>query len=398
MTSRLILKTRLLCAMILPFLSCLFLFGCWDNREINALAIIVGAAIDKQDNKIKLSVQVFVPRTAGGGQQSAGGSGGSEPKVLVRSGIGDNLADAVANLQQKVPRDIFWGHCDIFIFGEKLAKDGKLMQQQFDYLNRHPQPRERAKLFLSQGQAFKVLELQPPLEKDIGDVLKKLSNLEITQEITMKDFEQMAVNESQATIMPVISILPSKKKETIPFLTGVAIFREFKMIGIIKGDAARGLWFVLNKVEEPTITGKNKKGGIISAKILKQKTKLSPLIHNGDWTMSIDVTSDAMLTQNGAMADIMKPRISRQLEKYVEEDIKTSIKMAMAQVKNNMHADVFGFGEKFHQEYPRQWHRLEDNWNDFLPNVSVKINANIHLREPGLMTIPNELIQKGRTE
>ena len=59
--------------------------GCWDRVEINDLAIVTAAAIEKkEDNQIELSIQVFIPKSlsSGGGQGGPGGGGGV-PTTLV---------------------------------------------------------------------------------------------------------------------------------------------------------------------------------------------------------------------------------------------------------------------------------------------------------------------------
>ena len=101
------------------------LAGCWDRKEINDLALVTAAGIDKTDEEmIELSVQVFVPRSGGGGQLGQTGGTGSGPQSLVRSAAGKTVAEAMARLQERIPRTIFWGHTEVFIFGE--AKDEML--------------------------------------------------------------------------------------------------------------------------------------------------------------------------------------------------------------------------------------------------------------------------------
>ncbi|HWO96477.1 MAG TPA: Ger(x)C family spore germination protein, partial [Bacillus sp. (in: firmicutes)] len=138
--------------LLLFFCGSVFLVsGCWDRVELNDLAIVTAAAIDKKgENEIELSIQVFIPKTlsSGGGQGGGGGSGGGT-MTLVTSKKGANLADALSKLQSEIPRKVFWGQCKVFIFGEKLAKEG--IQEQMDFLLRHPQPRERAYMFVSEG-------------------------------------------------------------------------------------------------------------------------------------------------------------------------------------------------------------------------------------------------------
>ncbi|MEH6996427.1 Ger(x)C family spore germination protein, partial [Neobacillus drentensis] len=59
--------------------SILFVTGCWDRTEVNDLAIVTAAAIDKKENnQIELSLQLFIPKSLsmGGGQGGGGGGGG----------------------------------------------------------------------------------------------------------------------------------------------------------------------------------------------------------------------------------------------------------------------------------------------------------------------------------
>ena len=98
--------------------------------------------------------------SSGGGQGGGGGSG--EPVTFVSSYEGKNLAEALSKLQTELPRKVFWGHCHIFIFGEEVAREG--IQDHLDFLLRHPQPRERAFVFVSDGKARPLTELQTRLE------------------------------------------------------------------------------------------------------------------------------------------------------------------------------------------------------------------------------------------
>lgn len=220
-------------AILLFFVASFLLAGCWDRREINDTALVLGAAIDKEKGKnIRITVQVLIPRAVSSGQQGSGG-GGEVAQVLVRSAIGENMADAASKLQTKFPRKIFWGHCKTYIIGEKLAKEGEI-HKQIDFLLRHPEPRERAHLFVSSGKAANILELKPPLEQHIGEVLRRLSELHVGANITLKDFEQMLTGNAEVALLPFIQKLPpfagDKQNETIASIIGTAIFKKIKWL------------------------------------------------------------------------------------------------------------------------------------------------------------------------
>ena len=172
--------------------------------EINDLAIVTGAAIDQKENdQIELSIQVFIPKALSSGGGQGGGSGGRKI-TYTASQTGKNISDALSKLQGKFPREIFWGQCKVFIFGEKLAKKG--IQKQMDFLLRHPEPRGRAYVFISEGKAKSILELEPNLERYSAEVLRGILNYRIGMQITIQDIDEMLTGIAQAASIPYVKI------------------------------------------------------------------------------------------------------------------------------------------------------------------------------------------------
>ncbi|OIK16698.1 spore gernimation protein GerC [Bacillus sp. MUM 116] len=377
---------------ILLFLSANFLLtGCWDRKEVNDMALVLGAAIDKaKGENIKLSLQILIPRAVSSGQQGSGGGGG-EPQVLLRTAVGENMADAASKLQTKFPRKIFWGHCKIYIIGKKLAKSGGV-RKQIDFLLRHPEPRERAFLFVSDGDAEKILELQPPLERYEGEALRKLTELHIGVKTTVKDFEQMVIGDAGTALLPLIQKLPpthgQKQEETIADIIGTAIFKRDKMIGQIDTKVTRGILWLRNEIEVTAVTIDPKKGETITLDPIRATTKLIPTIKNGNWKILAKVTSEGTIVQNASNLDVMSPIITKRVEKGLEKDIKQRLNLSLIQVKQRMNVDAFGFADAFHRKYPKEWEKVKNHWDEVLPEVDVKINIKTRVRRPGLSTTP----------
>ncbi|PLT35413.1 Ger(x)C family spore germination protein [Bacillus sp. V5-8f] len=389
------IKIRIVCSVVLLILTLSLLAGCWDSRELNDLALVVGAALDKsKEDQIMLTVQILTPRSAGSSQQGGGGSS-TQPQFVIKSATGQNMADAMLNLQQKVSRQIFWGHCEIFIFGESLSKHGNL-KDQIDYLNRHPEPRERANLFVSRGNAADILETNPTLESYTGNVLQKLNEIHFDEGLTMKDFEQNAILNAEGAILPFIDVPPAtlKNEESIPSINGIAIFNKSKMIGNIDIDTSKGLLWIQNQIEQPTVTATIDKRKTISFKSIRESTKLTPSIHHSKWSITINVKSEGMVVQNASDIDVIYQSEAKKAEQALEKEIKRNIGKALQKVKNDLETDAFGFGEVFHHKYPDEWQKIKNNWNHFLPEVSVKVQVKVNIKEPGLTTTPLELLEK----
>lgn len=382
---------------------CFFTFslsGCWDNKELSHMALVMATGIDLSDeDKIKLSIQVFIPRAASSQQQGAGpGMGGLESLVLVKSATGENMADAMVNLQKLFTRQIFWGHCDAYIIGEKLARKGNV-NDQIDFIDRHPEPRARGDLFISKGPAANILELIPSLESYMGDVLQKSSELNFKNPITVKDFQQMTVSDSKGGFLPILEISkpeqPEKATETITKFSGVAIFNGDKMVGTINDEVTQGLLWVRNQNNVSAITGSIPSGKKISVHPLRQSTKLIPKIENGKWSVTVDVTVDGLLVQNGSNLDIMKPSSSKQAETYLKRGMERDIRASITEVRNGMSTDAFSIAESFHKKYPEEWKKVKDQWKSIFPHVKVNVKTHVKVQEPGLITKTLGTIKRG---
>lgn len=382
--------------MQLFFVIVIFLSGCWDRIEVNDLAIITAAAIDRyEDDQIRLSVQVFIPRAIGGGGESGGGSGDSE-QTLVRTGIGINLADAISKLQVNMPRKVFWGHCKVFIFGEELAKNG--IQETMDFLLRHPQPRERAYMYVSRGEAKEILSLFPPIERYSSEVLREISDLKIGMLVTMKDLDQMLTSESQAPALPLVEILPPEKGEeeskTIPIIKGTAAFKKDKMVGEISEKHTRGLLWFRKEIKDYTVNVKIDDEGdtkILSLMPVKTTVNLKPIIKDEQWIMKVQVKTEGDIVQNGTNFNTMDPAIIKKFEKKYREDIKNRIESSFEVIQNDLNVDIVNFASEFHHFHPKEWEKVKKQWNEKFAEVKLDLDIEAYIRRPGYISTPGGL-------
>lgn len=367
-------------------LATLPLTGCWDRTEINDLGIVLAAGIDKKEDKtVELSVQILIPRSVSLGGQGSGG----ENLTIVRSASGANIADATARLQLRLPRRLFFGHTKVFVFGEKLAKAG--IRDQFDFLIRYPEIPTRAYMFVSKKDAKEMLSLTPPLEKYSGEVLREMSILKNNMNVTLKEMQQMFRDESEGANLPLIDTLPLESvqnKETVPSITGIAVFKKDKMVGLIEGKVASGIVWIKDKMKTTTITMEpSKTKGFMSAQLLQSHTELIPQIKEGEWIIHVKTVANFRLIQNGTDL-VVSSKYTPKLEKEFERDIDNCIVMSVNQVQKKYKVDIFGFGEAFNRKYPKKWDKVKDRWNEFFPKIKIKTETKVYVRRKGMITWP----------
>jgi spore germination protein KC len=368
----------------------LLLTGCWDRTEVNDLAIITAAGIEKKNDKtIELSVQVFVPRSQGGAQQMSGGGGGGASSVgqtFVRSAQGTTIADAMSNLQEKFSRRIFWGHDEVFIVGQKLAKEG--IRSSMDFMMRHPQVREGAYVLISKDDPKQVLRLSPSLERSSSEVLREMAKSKIVLQVTLKDLMQRMQGESEAVGLPWIESLPPgpgrTKNQNDPYLVGTAVFKKDKMVGRIDDRSTRGVLWLRDEIKTAVITVTPKEAkGFISMKLLRANTQLIPKIENGKWTVTVKVDTEDDIIQNGTTLDLNNLNLLKSLEHDLEANVEVRAQQALDQVQKNLHADIFDFARAFNRKYPKVWHQEKDRWDEIFPEVEVNFEVKANIRRPG---------------
>ncbi|MCM3741370.1 Ger(x)C family spore germination protein [Oceanobacillus luteolus] len=369
----------------LPLLS-----GCWDRVELQNLAIITAAAIDKlEDGQTRISVQIFIPRAITSGETGEDPDSGA---TFVREGVGENLASAISLLQVNVPRRIFWGQCKIFILGEELAKDG--IREELDYLARHPGPRGGAFLFVSQGEAKGTLELTPPLERYSAEVLSKLTDEEVGLGTTLRDVDKGLMGEGKSVSIPYIIPLEAAgnaQQKTIPVISATATFHGDQQAGLLDIMETQYLLWLQGDVTRGVVSASlPEESGDITMKVASGRVKYIPEVQDGQWKMDVVVSVEGEIIQNETHFNIMHEQVIKQIEKRYKEVLEGKIADLISKLQK-MNTDVLQFGRKFHQHYPQEWKEAKSEWDSKYQEVEVDIDLTVIVQKPGYIGPPGFL-------
>ncbi|HET7580793.1 MAG TPA: Ger(x)C family spore germination protein [Bacillales bacterium] len=373
----------------------LLLPGCWNQTEIDHLAIITAAGLDlTKDHDIHLSVEVVIPKNVLlGSSGSSGGSGSGQPR-LVRSASGQTLNDAITHLQRKVPRELFWGQMKVVVIGKALAQKG--IREQMDYFSRQSEARLDIYPFVSSGKAIDILSMGPKLENNVATLLQNEFNQRMSQKSTINEVLQTLAGEGKDTMMPLVE---PNSKEKIPYISGKAIFSEGKLKGVSKGDVFKGIIWISNEIQPASLKVRipGKKGGYVSMDLIRTNSYVVPKIQNGKWTTTIHIESADDLVQNATKLDVSQPKVIHQIEKAGEKKVRLFAHKALQKIQKKWKADTFGFGEAFHKKYPKQWRAHKKEWKKIYPNMKVKLDVHLIVKRSGLNNGPAGL-PKGRVK
>lgn len=381
-------QTRVTSLLLVVLLLCPLLGGCWDRKEVNDLALITGLAIDQNDKLLEVSVQIFIPSSPTKGTQSEGEMTKGSGTTFVLSAYGINMADALSQLQMKFSRKIFWGHTEVYIFGEDRAKQG--VKKDLDYLMRDSEPRERAFVFVSKGKAKEILEKHSILERNTSEVLREMAINKTSVSSSMAHLLEVLEDESKTALLPWVELLlaPNQESSTkgIGYIHGTAILSKDKLIGVVNTRVTRGILWATNQMNNAIITIRPENSdGTLSVQLLRNRTRIKPAYKDGKWSITMHVKCKNQLIQNTTdINTVQSSEILQNVEKQLEDSITERINLAIDEAQNNYKADIFNFAGAFHRKYPRLWRKYEKDWDTIFPQIKVTVKVKADILRPGM--------------
>jgi spore germination protein KC len=389
-------NTILILLLLLPVLS-----GCWNQKELTDLAFVMALGIDKgKEKKFNLSFQLVNPGNVSSGQT---GGGKGLPIAVYRSS-GDTITEAARNATKKVSRRLYYAHTNVVVISEEVAKESLLYV--LDALDRDPEFRTTTELVIARGSKA----------EDIVTTLTILDRLPVTKITKQIKFSESMLGENiSLNIDDFLIGLLSKGKQPIAngyrlvgdkpkarkaenlqktttdaFLQsdGLAVFNKGILRGWINYDKARGIVWVLDKVQSTdiNINWEGKKNALSIAPI-RSKTKVSVRIVNEKPIINVKNENEGWISEANTAIDLDSPEVIAQIEKLTEKEITRQIRASVKEAQK-LKTDILGFGEKVHIANPPLWKKIQGNWDEEFADLQVNVHVDSYIRRQGIRTKP----------
>lgn len=375
------------------------LTGCWDSVELNRRAIVSGVAIDKgedPDKPYSVSFQVIVADEISGEK-----SRGNSPVVLY-TGTGRSMFEALSNASRKVARYLSLGHIRVIVISEEWAREG--IKGILDVMERESQSRLTTLIFVSKGQPAREslsvltvfgripsLDLVGKLETtarsfgynfrmEVDDVVRGVQipggGMLINGVEVVGSTEEGSSNGNLKSIRP----------KSILLVTGLAAFRGDRLIGWLEGGTARGSALLQHKIRQTPAVVKSEENGTIAFNIYENKVKIRAV--TGDSlhpVFRIRVTQQAALKEIENGLDLTKPQILTALENELEKYTADQVNMAVSRAKK-LNSDYLGFGGVFERTYPKVWKQIRDRWDTVFVRSEIQVEVKAVIRHTDMRT------------
>jgi len=375
--------------LITVLLNIIPLNGCWNYREIDQLAIVAGIAIDKGINE-KFSITVEIVEI------TSGGTAQSETTSKIITFEGKTIFDTSRHVISVSGKKLYWGHAKIAIISQEIATQGVV--QVLDWFSRDAETRADIKIVISKEHSAKdILATKGLTEKvtsfEINEILNSHQSLSDTPKVEVWMFNNRLVAKGISPIAPAID-LKQINGESVPHITGCAIFDGDRLIGFLDNNDTKSMLFILNEIKGGVIIAEScteNEKTTASCEIFRNKTKVKPVINNGNIEMDINIETDVAIDEISSSENIINVDTVKKLEASAEKILKDRIESVIAKVQSDFGVDAFGFGAKLYENKPKIWNLVADSWKDKFKDLKVNVNVKVNIINSAMLAKPLEV-------
>lgn len=369
-----------ICLFLSLILSVIMLTGCWNRKEVNEIAFVTAAAIDKKGENVLMSVSFLRPKK---------GHEPGEPNIVTLKTEGKTVFEAIRLLNLTLPRKAYWSHAYAILLSKEIAREGLL--KHIDFFRRDHEIRSDI-IFLITDKPEQVLMLKPKMEVVLARGLKNTAKggmdfAGIPVFSTLHEVSKMLYSKSPYAAVSHVSVDEKKKKY---LLDGISFFRKDRMVGTVKGKDVSGWQWITGGIKSaiipiPCNSPKKQAKGNLSIEINKASSKLGVIRENGKLTLKVKIKAKANVGENECGVDLSKEEEYKKIEKLTSEEVKKLVKKMLDYAQKTIKTDIFGFGAIYYQKYPHTWKPIKDDWNELFSAAKKEIKVEVKVIGSGLI-------------
>ncbi|MCX8130183.1 MAG: Ger(x)C family spore germination protein [Clostridia bacterium] len=398
------------------------LSSCYDRREIDDLAYIISIGIDKgKTNKLKMTLQIAVPKAIGG-NGGGGGEGGNEAVEMVTLETptiysGMNMANNLVSRQLNI------SHTKLMVFSKEFAKEG--MQDIINALPRGREARPSLYIAVSKGSAEEFIKaVNPKIEVNPAKYYELMfQSHKYTAFTARSDFYRFYTGMKALYTQPVAILAGVNRYESsgdfdvahssagekgrvqplegdfkagsIPResklkseIMGLAVFKGGKMVGELDGEETTFYTMVTGEFNRAFITihdpiEKEKFVILDTKKSRRPQYKVEVKDNKPHITVRIKLEADIQVIQSGRnYEDTENTGI---LEEAYEGYVREGVARFLNRTAKEFESDICGFGKEVKAKMLtwEQWH--DYRWLEKYKDSSFEVEVDLKIRRPGLV-------------
>lgn len=392
--------------LILCILIVLMSAGCWSKKEPKDLAIINSILYDKKDdNTYEVTVE-FLDLTGSGKKAGMGGGGDGEGKnFTTETAKGNTFREALANVSANVEKAIYGGHTHVRFFTESSAKGD--MADTLDYLLRDHLTDETPLMAVIKGdEPRNIYNSSMGLSDSVGVYL---DSMEVSQRnetsksvfITTLDFVKDFFDDGKQPVMGVIELVKSESEKQAASgsqgssggssenqdkikYEGLAAFRSDKFVGYFDGIEARAYNFITGNIGATIISVPFGESYAV-CEVTSSSSDINTEIQDKNVSIDVKIKSNIRIVADGSAENVSKLDVMKEIQGSFNRTLLPQIISAIEKAQKEFKSDIFGFGASMHNQDPKTWKKIKEEWYDIFPNAAVNVTVESSVYQTGEM-------------
>lgn len=358
------------------------LSGCWSYKELDKSTLVAGIAIDYDNVSQEYIVTTEIINLTSDKMEGE----------LFQS-RGKSVFSAIRNCTSQNGRKLLVAHVEILIISKEIAK--AKMLPVIDYLFRDAEyPDDMYILLSNEKTAAEVLELTK-MEEDAKEHLYDITSFFINDSLRNQNVisKYCGVNlwqyilqlfqEGASAYLPIIKIV-ELNNINFPEIYGTAIFKNNKYVGALNQQETIYHLIIIDKLEGGILLVDFNDKSKISLEVFNSKSKLKPILKNGELTMKLDITINVGIGEISSSVNVLDKKKRPLLKKQAEMQIKERITNTIKKVQNDYNADIFLFSTKIKSHMPNEWKSISTNWENVFSKLPVEVNVKVNINSSSL--------------
>lgn len=342
---------------IIILISIFFLTGCYDNIELNDLAIISGVGIDYYDNNFHLTYEIL--------NDSKTESDTANLSYIIK-GEGKNIAEAFADANYKVGKKSYFAHLKIVLLSESII-NGKI-QDITDYLIRDTDIRDEfIPLVTKNVSPEEILDHNSKNYPVVSDLIvnlmdnEKYNNNLATNEVFQKVLAKF-IGQNYDVVLSSVSLINNEIT-----LDDFYIFNGYNYRNTISKENS-SVYSILTKNVNALIFDKNYDNKVVAISI----TNSNPKIEVTKDKIKIDLKLAGKVIENNPNFDLKDEKSYQKLNEDFGEIIANKVTDFISILQTN-ESDILGLQDIYYKSTRKENKGL---WKNALIEVNVDLKIN----------------------
>jgi spore germination protein KC len=197
----------------------------------------------------------------------------------------------------------------------------------------------------------------------------------------MLDFVSRLRDGTTSPVAPIVAVKEKDNKQEIKF-NGFAVFKDGKMTGRLNNDKVLGYVWAMGNVKQCDVVVDSDLGRAVFQIIKLDSTRSVTLRPDGGVrvTLSVDATLNIgeLRGFNGKPFKDLMPYLIDLAQSEIQRKITDTYETAQT-----LNADIYEIGTSVHREYPKEWKKLKNRWNELFPDTELDVQVKVHIPTTG---------------